>query len=64
MYPKTLKMISLPPLCHTPQSLSLLLVLVTVSSMATGAKACVTQPRKMSTRSWLGRRCPLFPLPA
>lgn len=64
MYPKTLKMISLPPLCHMPQSLSLLLGLVTMSSMATGAKACVTQPKKMSSRSWLGRHCPLFHLQA
>lgn len=60
MYPKTLKMISLPPLCHMLQSRSLLLGLVTMSSMATGAKACVTQPRKMSFRSWLGQHCLLF----
>lgn len=60
MYPKTLKMISLPPLCHMPQSRSLLLGRVTMFSMATGAKACVTQPKKMSFQSWLGQPCPLW----
>lgn len=56
--PKTLRMTSLPPLCHTPQSHSPLLGLLTMSLMDTGAKACATRPRKTSSQSWLGQRCP------
>lgn len=57
---RTLRMTSQPLLCPMRLSLSLLLGLRTMSSMATGVKACVTQLRKKTSLSWqdpLSPRC-------